>query len=107
MKFFKNWMRLSLNDDERQNLTTYSMMGGAMALTVALGILVWVLRFSWPESIVISLAPQLADYLFWVIMAIIGLQAIMIIAQAVIAIGGKMKASFGGASIEAEAETKE
>lgn len=95
---------LNLSDDERQNLTTYSMMGGAMALTVAIGILIWVLRYSWPEAIVAAHAIVIMDYLFKIICGLMALQAVMIVAQAVIAIGGKMRASFGGAEIEAEAE---
>lgn len=99
------WLRLT--DDERQNLTTYSMMCGTMALTVAIGLLVWVLRYSWPEAIALALASTIADYLFKIIMAFIGLQAVQVIAQAVIAIGGRMSAEFAGAKIEAEAEKKE
>jgi len=95
---------LSMNDDERQNLTTLSMMGGAMALTVAIGLLVYVLRYSWPEVIVAANAPAIITGLIHIIFGCLALMAIMIVAQAVIAIGGKMKASFGGASVEAEAE---
>ena len=96
------WLRLS--GDERQNLTTYSMMGGTMALTVAIGLLVWVLRYSWPEAVVVSHAAAMMNYLFYIILAFIGLQAVQVVAQAVIAIGGRMKASFGGASVEASDE---
>lgn len=94
---------LSLNDDERQNLTTFGMFGGVMALTVAIGLLVYVQRYSWPAEIVTAHAAALIGGLFNVIYGLLILMAIMIIAQAVIAIGGKMKAAFGGASIEAEA----
>lgn len=93
---------LDLNDDEQQTLAQYSMMGGAMALTVAIGLLVWVLRYSWPEAVVLQHAATLMDYLFKIVMAFIALQAIQTIAQAVIAIGGKMKASAFGATVEAE-----
>lgn len=97
---------LSLNDDERQNLTTYSMMGGAMSLTLAIALLVYVQRYSWPAEIVAAHAGALIGGLFNVIFGCLILMAIMIIAQAVIAIGGKMKASAFGASIEAEVENE-
>jgi hypothetical protein len=105
---FLKWLNprpaLSLNDEERQNLTTYSMMGGVIALTFGVGLLLYVLRYSWPAEVVLNHAALLIGGLFNVSYGLLGLMAIMVIAQAVIAIGGKMKASFGGASIEAEAE---
>lgn len=106
-----SWLRklnprptLKLSDDERQNLTTFTMIGGVMALTVAIGLLLYVLRYSWPAEVVLAHAEQLIAGLFNVSYGILTLMAIMVVAQAVIAIGGRMKASIGAASIEAEAE---
>jgi hypothetical protein len=98
--------RLDLNDEERQALTTWAMLGGVAALTFAVGLMVYVLRYSWPESIVAAHAPLLIGGLFNVVYGLLGMMVVMIVAQAVIAIGGKMKASIGAASIEAEAEAK-
>lgn len=95
---------LSLNDDERQNLTTFSMMSGAMALTGAIALLVYMQRYSWPEKIVHDHAALLIGGMFNVIYGCLGLMGIMIIAQAVISIGGWIKAAFLGASLEAAAE---
>lgn len=97
---------LSLNDDERQNLTTYSMMAGAMVLTILIAVMVWMLRYSWTTVLLAAHAERIIDGLFWIAYGLLGLMAVQIIAQAVIAIGGKMKASLGAASIEAEAESK-
>lgn len=94
---------LGLNDDERQNLTTLSMMGGAMAMTVGIGLLVYVLRYSWPAAIVVAHAALIIGGLINVIYGCLALMAVMIVAQAVIAIGGKMRASAFGAEIEASA----
>lgn len=91
---------LDLTDDQRQTLTTWSMMGGTMALTLSVAILVWIQRVSWP----IEYAPVLIDGFFHIIFGLLALMGIQIIAQAVIAIGGRLKGSFGGASFEAEAE---
>lgn len=91
---------LDLNDDQRQALTTWSMMAGTMALTVAVGVMVYVQKYSWP----IEFAPVLIEGFFNIIYGLLALMAIQIVAQAVIAIGGRIKGSFGGATIEAEAE---
>jgi hypothetical protein len=93
---------IQLNDDERQGLTTLSMMAGAMAGTGATALLVWVLRYSWPEAVANANAALLMGYLFHIILAVLGIVAIQIIAQATIAIGGKIKAAAFGASVEAE-----
>lgn len=105
------WLRqaLQLDPNQRQNITTFSMMGGTMALTVVIGLLVWVLRYSWPEAVAVSLAAVIADYLFKIIMAFIGLQAVQIFAQAAIAIGGKIGGKIGldGVEVEANSEKSE
>ena len=95
---------LGLNEEERQTLTTWAMLGGVAALTIAVGLLVYVLRYSWPDVILAANATALISGLFHVVFGLLVLMGVMIVAQAVIAIGGKMKASFGGASIEAEAK---
>lgn len=95
---------LNLTDEQRQTLTTWAMLGGLAALTVAVGLLVYVLRYSWPVEVLVANAPVLIAGLFNVIYGVLALMGVMIVATAVIAIGGKMKASFGTASIEAEAE---
>lgn len=92
---------LSLNRDERQNLTTLSMMGGAMAMTVAIGILVWIVRYSWPAQTLLQLAPAILDGLFNVIYGMLAMTAIMVVTQAAIALGGKVKGKFGPAELEA------
>jgi hypothetical protein len=103
-----SWLkpRLNLNDEERQSLTTWAMLGGVAALTFAVGLMVYVLRYSWPAAVVAAEAKTLIAGLFNVTYGLLALMAVMIVAQAVIAIGGKMRASFGGAEIEASAEIK-
>jgi hypothetical protein len=93
---------LGLNDDERQNLTTLSLMLGEVALTVAIGLLVYVLRYSWPDAIIAANATVLISGLFNVVYGLLILMGIQIAAKAAIAVGGKIKAAFGGASVEAE-----
>jgi len=92
---------LGLNDEQRQSLTTWAMLGGVAALTFAVGLMVYVLRYSWPDAVVLANAPVLIGGLFNVTYGLLALMAVMIVAQAVIAIGGKMRAAFGGAEIEA------
>jgi hypothetical protein len=95
---------LGLNDDERQNLTTLSMMFGTMALTVVLAGMTWLQRFGWSHEVIVQNAPALIDGFFNLSFGVLGLMGIMIVAQAVIAIGGKLKGALGPASFEAEAE---
>lgn len=96
----------NMNDEQRQTLTTWAMMGGVAALTFAVGLMVYVLRYSWPVDILSANAGALIAGLFNVVYGLLGLMGVMILAQAVIAIGGKMKASAFGTSIEAESETR-
>lgn len=100
------WLRLSLTDDERQNLTTFSLMGGIVALTGVIALLVYVLLNFWPKAIVNEQAVLLMGYLYHIILGLLALQGIQILTQAAIALGGFLKASFGGASIEAGPESK-
>jgi hypothetical protein len=107
------WLRnalcamINLNDDQRQTMTTWSMLGGAIASTGVIAGLIYIMRYSWPDAIIQLHAALIIGGLFNVIYGFMGLVGIMVIAQAVIAIGGKMKASFGGASLEAEAEKRD
>lgn len=95
---------LGLNDDQRQNLTTLSMMGGTIALTAVTAGILWMIRYSWPTHILTMHAGAIIDGLFNLSYGLLALMAVQIVAQAVIAIGGKMKAGFGPASIEASSD---
>jgi len=95
---------LGLNEEERQTLTTWAMLGGVAALTVAVGLLVYVLRYSWPAAVLAANASTLIAGLFNVVFGLLGLMGVMIVAQAVIAIGGRMSAEFWGAKINAESD---
>lgn len=95
---------LTLVDDERQNLTTFSMMAGEVSLLVAIGLLVWVLRYSWPAEILKEHAGALIDGLFKVVFGLLALMGLQTFGKVVIAIGGKIKAAAFGASLEAESE---
>lgn len=97
---------LSLNPDERQNLTTLSLMGGAMAVTVFVGVLVYLARYSWPEELLPALAPAILDGMFNVIYGMLAMMGVMIVTQAAIALGGKVKGKFGPAEIEASTDDK-
>ena len=92
---------LSLNPNERQNLTTLALMGGAMAMTVLVGVLVWIVRYSWTTELVQRLAPEILSGLFNVIYGMLAMTGIMIVTQASIALGGKVKGKFGPAELEA------
>lgn len=100
------WIRnsLGLNPEERQNLTTYSVMAGEVSLLAAIGLLLYVLRYSWPAAIVQAHASELISGLFNVVYGLLGLLGIQTAAKAAIALGGKIKAAFGGASVEAESD---
>ena len=101
------WIKksLGLNADERQNLTTFSVMAGEVSLLAAIGLLVYVLRYSWPDAILTANAGSLISGLFNVVYGLLGLLAIQTAAKAAIALGGKIKATLpGGTSVEAESE---
>lgn len=97
-------LMLNLKDEQRQSLTTWSMLGGAVAMTVCVGALVWIIRYSWPDALLASLAPKILDHLAWLAFGCLALVGVMVVAQATIAMGGKFKAKFGGAEFEAQAE---
>lgn len=96
---------LNLNDDQRQNLTTYAMMGGAMVFTIITGILVWIIRYSWPKELLPVLGAKILDHLAWVAFGTLGLVGILVIAMATIAIGGRISAKLGAAEFKSEGET--
>lgn len=108
MNRFLAWLGLNrlmgMNLSQRQNLTTLSMMGGAMAMTLAVGILVWIVRYSWPTDVMVTLAPAILDGLFNVIYGMLMMMGIMVITQASIALGGKIKGKFGPAELEASTD---
>lgn len=95
---------LGMDDDERQNLTTLSMMGGAMVMTGLISVMVWIIRWSWPDELLADLAPAILDHLAWITFGAMGLMAVMIIAQATIAVGGRFKAKLGPAEFAGETE---
>jgi hypothetical protein len=101
------WIKsaLGLNPEERQNLTTFSVMAGEVSLLAAIALLVYVLRYSWPAKILENNASALISGLFNVVYGLLGLLAIQTAAKAAIALGGKIKATLpGGTSVEAESE---
>jgi len=108
---FLTWLGLrrllNLNPDERQNLTTLSLMGGAMAMTGFVAILVWIVRYSWSNELLVSLAPAILEGLFNVVYGMLAMMGIMIVTQAAIALGGKVKGKFGPAEIEASTDADE
>lgn len=104
-----SWIRktLGLNADERQNLTTYSVMAGEVSLLAAVGLLVYLLRYSWPASIIQAHASELISGLFNVVYGLLILMGVQTAAKAAIALGGKIKAAFGSASVEAECDDRD
>lgn len=95
---------LNLNDEQRQTLTTWSMLGGAGVFTVLTGVLVWIIRWSWPKEIMVALAPTILDKLAWITFGSLGLVAVMIVTMATIAVGGRVKAKVMGQEFEAETD---
>lgn len=93
---------LNLDDDQRQNLTTFSMMAGEVSLLAAIALLVYVLRYSWPASVIQAHSALIISGLFNVVYGLLVLMAIQTAAKAAIALGGKIKAALGNASVEAE-----
>lgn len=95
---------LGLDPEERQTMTTYSMLGGAIVMTFIVAILVWIVRWSWPKELLFALAPEILNGLFWITYGCLGLMAVMIIAQATIAVGGRFKGKIGPAEFSAETD---
>ena len=97
---------LNLTPNQRQNLTTLSLMGGAMAMTVCVGALIYILRYSWPPEILKDLAPAILDDISWIAFGCLFLVGVMVIAQASIAVGGRFRGRLGPAEVEAGADDK-
>lgn len=95
---------LNLNDDQRQNLTTWSMLGGAMAFTILTAVMVYIIRWSWPKEVMVALAPVILDKLAWIAFGTLGLVGVMVVAMATIAVGGRLRGKAGMFEIEAETE---
>lgn len=95
---------LNLNDDQRQNLTTWSMLGGAIVFTVLTAVMVYIIRWSWPKEIMLALAPVILDKLAWIAFGTLGLVGVMVVAMATIAVGGRLRGKVGVFEIEAETE---
>lgn len=98
-----NWM-VGLNDDQRQSLTTWALLSGVAALSVMVGIGCYLIVYGLPPVVVAMNAKIIIEGLFKVILGLLVLMGVKIVAQAAIAIGGKVMAKFGGAEISADAE---
>ena len=95
---------LNLNPDQRQNVTTFSMMAGEVSLLLAIGLLVYVLRYSWPDKILEANAGPLISGLFNVVYGLLGLMLVQTVGKVSIAIGGKLKATIMGNTVEADSD---
>lgn len=97
-------LNLDMTDEQRQTLTTWSMLGGAIAMTLFQTILLLVIRYSWPEPLQQQLAPEILKAVTEISFGCLVMMGIMVVAQATIAIGGKVKGKIGMAEFEADTE---
>lgn len=95
---------LDLGENERQSVAQFSMLGGAMAFTVATALIIYILRYSWPDAVVNANAAILMGYFYHLAIGGLVLIGIHVLTQAAIAIGGKISAEFAGAKFAAEVE---